>query len=174
MNSDRFDFSFSAATFLYVLRCLIGVVICYALYGYFPQYPFHWSLVSVVVAISPDSSNHLAYDRMKANLLGGAVGLCLYFMDFPALLLICAGVIVTIIIGTLIRLNNATRSAMAALIIVMIQEGHVKDWDLVLQRVACVFVGCVTALLITLLFNLIVKYFNVHGLWNTDNLGHQD
>ncbi len=174
MNNNRFDFHLSAATFLYVLRCLTGVVVCYVLYRQFPQYPFHWSLVSVVVATSPESSNRLAYDRMKANLLGGAVGLVLYFMDFPTLLLLCVGIVATILIGTLIRLNNATRAAMAALIIVLLQEEQVKDWSLVLQRVACVFVGCIVALLITLMFNMLLKHFNINKLWNIDNLGHQD
>jgi hypothetical protein len=36
----------------YLLKCLIGVKICYALYVDIPQYPFYWSIVSVALALS--------------------------------------------------------------------------------------------------------------------------
>src|ERR1700685_3757388 len=102
--------------FSYVLKCLLGVTICYFLYTWFPKYPFFWALVSVVLAISPDNTNRQAYDRMKANLLGCAIGLGLYFLHLPSLLTLCLGVLLTILIGTALKILTALRSALAALI----------------------------------------------------------
>ena len=62
----------------YIAKCLIGIIICYTLYKEFPAYPFYWSLVSVAITISPDSSNKLAYDRIIANILGCSVAILLY------------------------------------------------------------------------------------------------
>jgi len=104
----------------YLAKCVIGVILCYILYKEIPRYPFYWALVSVVIAISPDNSNRLAYDRMKANVLGCGVGLCLYPVHIPNLVLLCLGITLTISVGIALRLTSTLRSAMAALIIVLI------------------------------------------------------
>jgi uncharacterized membrane protein YgaE (UPF0421/DUF939 family) len=138
----------------YVLKCLSGVAICYILYAAFPKYPFFWALVSVVIAISPDNSNQQAYDRMKANLLGCAVGMGLYFLHLPSLLALCLGVLLTIFFGTALKIPTALRSALAALVIVTIREKAGGQWFLPIERVICVVIGCLVALLLSLLFNL--------------------
>jgi uncharacterized membrane protein YgaE (UPF0421/DUF939 family) len=92
----------------YVLKCLSGVSICYILYIAFPKYPFFWAIISVVLAISPDNSNQQAYDRMKANLLGCAVGLGLYFLHLPSLLTLCLGIFIVIFIGTALKIPAAS------------------------------------------------------------------
>ncbi len=137
----------------YLAKCVIGVILCYILYKEFPQYPFYWAIVSVVIAISPDNSNRLAYDRMKANILGCSIGLCLYTLHIPTLLLLCIGIIGTICVGIALRLTTTLRSAMAALIIVLIHEDQVKQWYLPLERVLCVIAGCLVALFVSLVFN---------------------
>jgi len=139
----------------YLAKCVIGVILCYILYKEIPQYPFYWALVSVVIAISPDNSNRLAYDRMKANVLGCGVGLCLYPVHIPNLVLLCLGIILTICVGIALQLTSTLRSAMAALIIVLIHEEQVKQWYLPLERVLCVIAGCLVALFVSLLFNRI-------------------
>lgn len=156
---ERIELNRSAYStyFIYLMKCLTGVIICYLLYKYIPQYPFYWSLVSVVVALSPDNSNTLAYDRMKANLLGCAVGLCLYPIHISYLLILCIGVILTIVIGIAFRITQTLRSALAALVIVTIQEQLENHWYIALERVACVVAGCLVALLVTMLFNMILK-----------------
>jgi len=113
-----------STNFVYLIKCLIGVIICYLLYKYIPQYPFYWAIVSVVVALSPDDSNQQAYDRMKANVLG------------------C---------------THTLRSALAALVIVTIQEELEKHWYLALERVICVVAGCLVALMVTMLCNSIIR-----------------
>jgi hypothetical protein len=63
---------FSPEGFIYIMECIIGLCICYTLYKVFPQHQFYWSMVSVLLVIAPDgkNSNRLAFDRMKANVLG--------------------------------------------------------------------------------------------------------
>lgn len=143
----------------YLLKCLTGVIICYILYKEFPQYPFYWAIVSVVIALAPDNSNRQAYDRMKANILGCAVGLSLYPVHVPHLLLLCIGITLTIGVGIALRLTSTLRSAMAALIIILIHEEQVKQWYLPLERVLCVVAGCLVALTVTLVFNQIPRIF---------------
>lgn len=139
--------------FIYLLKCICGVIICYILYTSFPAYPFYWALVSVVVSMAPDSSNKLAYDRMKANMIGCAAGICLYPLQLPSLVILCLGVTLTIIIGIALQMTNTLKTALAALVIINIEEQHEKHWYIALERVSCVVVGCLVALAVTLLFN---------------------
>lgn len=152
---------------IYLIKCLVGVVICYLLYQYIPQYPFYWSLVSVVVALSPDSSNTLAYDRMKANLLGCTVGLCLYPIHISYLLILCIGVTLTIVFGVAFRITQTLRSALAALVIVTIQEQLEKHWYIAVERVGCVVAGCLVALLVTMFFNMVLVRLSEKKALNT-------
>lgn len=145
------------ATLLYVLKCVSGIIICYILYKAFPQYPFYWAIVSVAITVSPDSSNKLAYDRIMANCLGCAVALCLYPIHTSSLLLLSIGVAVTIMIGTFFKLTNVLRSAIAALVIVIINEEEHRSYVIALERVGCVIAGCVVALALTLIFNKVMQ-----------------
>ena len=156
MERIELNASVYSSHFVYLIKCLTGVIICYILYRYIPQYPFYWSLVSVVVALSPDNSTTLAYDRMKANLLGCAVGLCLYPIHISYLLILCIGVALVIVIGIAFRITQTMRSALAALVIVTIQEQLEKHWYIAVERVGCVVAGCLVALLVTMFFNEII------------------
>jgi uncharacterized membrane protein YgaE (UPF0421/DUF939 family) len=113
-------------------------------------------MVSVVLVIAPDgkNSNRLAFDRMKANVLGSSIGLLLFLIHQPNLFLICIGVMLAIIIGTFLKLNTAMRSTLSALVIVMIHEAQENStWHVAVERMGCVMVGCIIGLLITIGFN---------------------
>jgi uncharacterized membrane protein YgaE (UPF0421/DUF939 family) len=112
-------------------------------------------MISVVLVIAPDgTSNRLAIDRMKANILGSSIGLLLFLIHQPNLFLICVAVILTILIGIFLKLNAALRPALAALIIVMIHEEQQNStWHIAIERMGCVMLGCVIGLLITIVFN---------------------
>jgi uncharacterized membrane protein YgaE (UPF0421/DUF939 family) len=147
---------YNSQLFIYILQCTIGLCVSYTLYKCFPQHQFYWSMISTVLVIAPDgkNSNQLAIDRMKANILGSAIGLLLFLIHQPNLFLICIAVIFTIISGTFLKLNTALRSALAAVVIVMIhEEGQNSTWHIALERMVCVMIGCVIGLLITLAFN---------------------
>ena len=117
-------------------------------------------MVSVVLALSPDNSNRAAFDRITANLLGCGVGLGLTPLHLPELAGLCLGVGFTILIGIAINLPAALRSALAALIIVTINEQKQGRWVPV-ERVVCVVAGCLVALLVSLLVNRIVGRYLV-------------
>jgi uncharacterized membrane protein YgaE (UPF0421/DUF939 family) len=113
-------------------------------------------MISAVLVIAPDGkdSDRLAIDRMKANILGSLIGLMLFLIHQPNLFLICIAVILTILIGTFFKLNNALRSALSALVIVMIHEEEKSStWHIAIERMGCVMLGCIVGLLITLISN---------------------
>jgi uncharacterized membrane protein YgaE (UPF0421/DUF939 family) len=116
-------------------------------------------MISVVLVIAPDgTSNRLAIDRMKANILGSSIGLLLFLIHQPNLFLICIAVILTILIGMFLKLNTALRPALAALIIVMVHEEQQNStWHIAIERMGCVMLGCVIGLLITIVFNWVSK-----------------
>lgn len=147
-----FRFSFSSSDLLYIVKCVLGVLVCYAFYASFPSYPFYWSIISVVLVFTPDNDQSLAFDRIKANFLGSGVGLLVYFVPVEGVFLFCLGVIMTILLGIVLRLENTIRPALAAVIIVLVQENQHKDWMIALERGGCVLVGCFVALCITLVF----------------------
>ena len=146
------------ANLLYVIKCVAGITVCYFLYREFPHYPFYWSIVSVAITVSPDSSNKLAYDRITANCLGCAISLALYPIHAPALVLLCVGVGITILVGTALNLTNVLRTAIAALVIVIITEQEHRSYLIALERVACVITGCAVALAVTLIFNQVMHF----------------
>jgi uncharacterized membrane protein YgaE (UPF0421/DUF939 family) len=141
---------------LYALKCVIGVSICYMLYELWPQYPFNWALVSVVLALSPDNSNKQAINRIIANVLGCGVGILLFPLPIPNLAAILIGVVLVIALGERLNLSETIRTALSALLIVTLQEYKLKIWYIPLERVLCVMTGCIVAVLLTFLFNFLV------------------
>ncbi|MEO7427704.1 MAG: FUSC family protein [Fibrobacteria bacterium] len=143
---------------LYAVKCVLGLCAGYALYRAFPQHQFFWSMISIMLVLAPDGgdSTKLAFERMEANVVGSTIGMLLYLLHKPNLLLLCMGVVITIAVGTKLRLENAIRSALVSLIIVMVGEQQNNSWRIALERIGCVIAGCVIALLITFAFNFLL------------------
>lgn len=158
-------FQFITPRFLiYASKCLIGLLICYFFYWAFPQYRFYWSIISVLLVISPDDMEcrALPIARIKANIIGSLVGLILFIIHAPNLLMMALGVILTLLICERFTLGAATRSALAALIIVLIQEQSDLSWISALERMISVVLGCVVALLITYSFAKVSSFKHSH------------
>jgi uncharacterized membrane protein YgaE (UPF0421/DUF939 family) len=160
MNSTQSGKPEFSSNFRYLIKCLISVIICYALYELMPQYPLQWAIITVVSVLSPDNNNILAYNMLKANMLGCSIGICLYPLHLTDVWKLCIGVIVTVSLGILLRLSSALRTALVALVIVTIYGEKTKHWYLALERVGCVMVGCLVAVMVTLLFNLVFQKFS--------------
>jgi len=79
----------------------------------------------------------------------------LYFLHLPSLLTLCLGIFIVIFIGPALKIPAALRPALAALIIVTIRVQAGGQWFLPIERVICVVIGCLVALLLSLLFNLL-------------------
>lgn len=144
----------------YIFKCLIGAATCYFLYVGIPQFPFFWAIISVVLAVPTDNSNRTAFDYLKSNLLGCAVGLGLSLFHLPELAALCLGAFLTIVIGIGVKLTAPLRPALAAIVVVTITEQKQGQWVPV-ERVACVATGCVVALLVSLLVNMLVRWLSV-------------
>ncbi len=138
----------------YLLLCVIGSSICYLLYTLFPAYPFQWSIISVLIVLAPEKKDarKLALDRIKANVIGSVTGLLSFLIHTPDIMSLGCSVVATVLICTWVKLGNASRSALAALAIVLILEKERNTFDAALERMGCVIAGCIVALIITSVF----------------------
>lgn len=142
---------------IYVCKCVAGLLITYTLYELFPEHQFFWSVISVLLAFSPDDkgSKQVAYDRMKANILGSVVGIVIFMMHLPNIFLMALGVLLTILIATALNIQSTTRSALAAVTIVLLYEKENASFRFAFERMICVIIGCLIALLLTLLCDIL-------------------
>ena len=146
---------FDKVFLLYILKCIIGASFCYWLYYFFPTHQFNWSIISVLLVLAPDKydSNKLAFDRMKANLTGASVGLLSFLLYPPNIFSLIISIIVTILFCSFIKLGGPTRSALAALVIVLLEEKELTNWQAATDRMICVVTGCIVALVLTYIFH---------------------
>ena len=142
----------------YLLKCVLGASLCYGLYVLLPGKQLQWSIISILLVLAPDhhDSVKLAVDRIKANMIGAGIGLVTYLVRSPDLFSLWVSILLTVLFCTFIRLGNASRSALAALIIVLIQEKERGDWVTGLERMVSVAVGCLAALLLTFAFSPVI------------------
>lgn len=145
---------FNPIFLLYIIKCLIGTIICYGFYKAFPQYYLSWSIVSLLLVLAPDWDNSITLPiaRIKANITGALLGLFCFTLPLSQLTQLCIGVVLTIAVCTILRIPTSTRSALAALVIVLLQEMGKPMWSYALQRIAAVLLGCLVGLALTLSF----------------------
>ncbi len=144
---------FNSVMIIYIIKCLIAAAICWNLYRAFPQWHLHWSIISVLLVLAPDWDNSIALPmmRIKANIVGASVGLGCFFLPLGQLTSLLIGVATTIVVCTLL-FPSSTRSALAALVIVLMQETGEPAFSYALQRIFAVILGCAVGLGITLIF----------------------
>ncbi|MEO8760718.1 MAG: FUSC family protein [Bacteroidia bacterium] len=145
---------------IYTVKCLIGFSVGYFLIREIPNHEMNWTLLSILLVLSPDDvdAKRLAIERMKANLIGSAVGLLCYVIYKPNLYIILVGVVITIATCYFFKLMNVTRTALATLIIVFIYEQKSATWHSAIERLLCVAGGCLIGVAITLLTAIVVNY----------------
>jgi uncharacterized membrane protein YgaE (UPF0421/DUF939 family) len=141
---------------LFTLKCVLGVGICYSIYKMWPGYPFNWAIISVVIGLSFDNTHKHAIDRIIANILGCFVGLIMYIIPLPYLFQLFVGITLIILIGCKFNIADTIRSALAAFLIVTLQNKNSDLWLLPIERVLCVMTGCLVALLLNIFFNIIL------------------
>ncbi|MDN3595634.1 FUSC family protein [Zunongwangia endophytica] len=152
------NYKISSSEGIYLLKCIIGTIVCFALFDAFPQYPFYWSIISCLLVFSQENDRELALNRIKSNFLGSFVGLAVYFLPIPSVVMFCLGVAFTIVLGIVLKIEPTIRSALAAVIIVIINEDKADTaWVVGLQRAGCVLLGCLIALFISMSFNRLSK-----------------
>ena len=117
-------------------------------------------LISTLLVLSADGKDSvtLAMTRIKANVLGATVGvICLLFFPANGWLITSA---ITLSFCYLFKPDARICSAIAAPIIIMLHEEGKHVWDTAIERVIAVFVGCISALVITFIFHFKSKTNN--------------
>lgn len=139
----------------YAAKCVTGVLFVLGLSWLTGYEDVIWVLISVMLVLSPDGSDAvtLAVTRIKANVVGAISGFLLILVHPNMLLMMCAAVFITVVICNLLKLEAATRTALAATIIVMTHEAGTHAWDTAVARVLSVLAGCLLGLVITFLFH---------------------
>ena len=154
MTNKQSDF------FMYIIKCLIGVTIGFYLYRKYPEIGT-WCLISIVMVLSPDRNDamKLALVRIKANLVGAGIGLALFFIHPMNLLILSIGVTLTIITCRLLKIQEVTRSAAVAVVIILLHQKGQYFWDVALERAGGVLSGCLIAMMITYTFHVAITKF---------------
>lgn len=140
---------------LYIAKCVTGVLIAFLLAKLLHYNDYIWCLISIILVLSPDAKDAVpqASNRIKANLVGAASGFTLLLFHVSPEITVSGAVIITIIICFSTKLEAATRTALAATIIVTIHENGKSIWDVALERMVAVVAGCIIGILITLIFH---------------------
>ncbi|HVI48559.1 MAG TPA: FUSC family protein [Chitinophaga sp.] len=140
---------------IYAAKCVTGVLIVLLLSWLLDYQDVIWVLISVMLVLSPDGSDAmtLAVTRIKANIVGASSGFLLLLIHPNLMLMMSIAVTVTVVLCNVLNFEAATRTALAATIIVMTHEAGQHLWDTAISRVLSVFSGCVLGLLITFIFH---------------------
>lgn len=145
----------------YIIRCIAGFIIGYFIIQAFPQYELFWTLLSIILVISPDEGDakKLTIERSKSNFIGSISGLAVFFTPLDDIYKISTGILVAISICKFFDLMNVARSAIVALLIVLMQH-HTDSYWAPVERFLFVTLGCLIGLSVTLITSYIFNYFN--------------
>ena len=145
---------------IYGIRCIIGFLIGYKLYLEFPEFELYWTIISILLVISPEGkdSRKLTVERVKSNLIGSSVGLLCFMLPAPEVVMMVLGIVLSILICYLFDLMNVARTAVVALIIVVIHEQETMTPFAAIERFVSVTLGCLIGLAITVSTAYLIRY----------------
>lgn len=149
----------SSPLLIYIIRCCIGFLIGYKLYIEFPDFELFWTLLSIILVISPEEKDtrRLSTERFKSNFIGSAVAMLLLLFLEPTVYSILLGVFITIVVCRLFNVLNMARVALVALLIIMVQPHESSMVEAPIYRFGSVAVGCIIGLLIVVFTSMIFR-----------------
>ncbi|MBD1430485.1 MULTISPECIES: FUSC family protein [Sphingobacterium] len=149
----------SSPLLIYIIRCCIGFLIGYKLYIEFPDFELFWTLLSIILVISPEEKDtrRLSTERFKSNFIGSAVAMLLLLFLEPSVYSILLGVFITIVVCRLFNVLNMARVALVALLIIMVQPHESSMVEAPIYRFGSVAVGCIIGLLIVVFTSMIFR-----------------
>lgn len=161
MVNKLIRYSVGSDLIIYAFKCIIGFLIGYQLYLSFPQYELYWTMLSIILVISPEAKDarRLSIERFKSNLIGSGIGLFCYFIHAPNVFMLVLGIILSIATCYFFNLMNVARTAIVALIIVLIHEQKQMSWIGAVERFISVTTGCFIGLSITIITSAIINYW---------------
>jgi uncharacterized membrane protein YccC len=145
------QFSIDADMILYIIRCSVGFLIGYALYVAFPQFELYWTMLSIILVLSPEvkDSPRLTNERVKSNLIGSSVGLFCFILPVHQVVMMVLGISMAIVICHFLKLMSVARTAVVALIIVVIHEQESMTYWSAVERFVSVTLGCLIGLAVS-------------------------
>lgn len=149
----------SSPVLIYIIRCCIGFLIGYKLYIEFPDFELFWTMLSIILVISPEEKDtrRLSLERFKSNFIGSAVALVLLLFLEPHVYSIILGVLLTIIVCRLFNVLNMARVALVALLIIMVEPHQDLLVEAPIYRFGSVAAGCIIGLLIVVLTSMVFR-----------------
>ncbi|TRX12289.1 FUSC family protein [Flavobacterium gawalongense] len=161
MVNKLIRYSIGSDLIIYGFKCIIGFLIGYQLYLSFPQYELYWTMLSIILVISPEAKDarRLSIERFKSNLIGSGIGLFCYFIHAPNVYMLLLGIILSIATCYFFNLMNVARTAIVALIIVLIHEQTQMSWIGAVERFISVTTGCFIGLSITIITSAVINYW---------------
>jgi uncharacterized membrane protein YgaE (UPF0421/DUF939 family) len=149
---------------IYVAKCITGALLVYLVNSFIPFVDVGWSLVSLVLILSPEGKDslQLAFNRIKGNAIGAMVGyLCLLIAPATIWMLLIA-LVVTMLLCYVCHVEAGVRFALVATVIVMLRRSP-YSWDTALERIVSVAAGSLIALLSTFIFQVKFSAYNQPG-----------
>lgn len=149
----------SSPVLIYILRCLIGFSIGYYLFLKFPEYELFWTLLSIILVISPEEkdSRRLSIERFKSNLIGSVVAMaCIHFIG-SNIYGIVLGMVITILVCRGFKVMNMARVAIVALLIIMVQPHSSAMAEAPIFRFLSVATGCFIGLMIVVFTSMGIR-----------------
>ena len=149
----------SSPLLIYIIRCYIGFLIGYKLYIEFPDFELFWTLLSIILVISPEEKDtrRLSIERFKSNFIGSAVAMVMLLFFDPTVYSILCGMLITIVVCRLFNVMNMARVAVVALLIIMVQPHQASFVEAPIYRFGSVAVGCIIGLLIVVFTSMIFR-----------------
>ena len=140
---------------LYMAKCCAACVIAFFVSPYLDEGNSTWFFISTILVLSPDSKEAmtLAMMRIKANLMASVVCLALMLAGLPPMVGICIAFCVIILLCDWFNLMPASRSALAAVIIVLLHPYGHHHLALASERAIYVVGGCAVGLILTFIFH---------------------
>ncbi|MHC5308789.1 FUSC family protein [Myroides sp. LJL116] len=150
---------------IYSVRCTLALIIGHILLQKLPDYQMMWTLISIILVISPEGQNSkkLSIERFKSNLVGSIAGLvCLEIEPSPDFWMCLFGFFLTIITCFIFNILNMARVALVALIIILIQPQPSQEASKIVEatpliRALSVTLGCFIGLAITVSTSIIIR-----------------
>lgn len=146
---------------IYILRCVLGFSIGYALMQAIPEFDLFWALLSIMLVISPEGKDapRLTTERVKANLIGALSGFIVVFLPISMYFKIVAGIVLAAVLCKIFKLLNVARTAVVAIIIILIEKGS-TDYLASVERFISVLVGCLIGLLVVVSSGYLIRFLH--------------
>lgn len=130
---------------------LIGFTLGYSVYIAYPQYELFWALLSIILVISPEEvdTKKLTIERVKANFVGSIAGIIVFFLPLSDWGKLIIGILAAITICKYFNLMKVARSAVVAIMIVLI-EHKAESVQVPITRFLAVATGCFIGLSVSL------------------------